>query len=40
MPKDRHLHYGFGGPEADPLRDLGRDYVVNEEYEQSLERGI
>jgi LmbE family N-acetylglucosaminyl deacetylase len=33
----RHLHLGFCAEEADPLRDaLGRDYVVNEEYERSL----
>jgi LmbE family N-acetylglucosaminyl deacetylase len=32
----RHLHYGFCGPEADPLRDLGKDYLVNKAYEKSL----
>lgn len=35
----RHLHYGFCGPEADPLQDLGQDYVINEAYEKSLEKG-
>jgi len=35
----RHLHLGFCGPEADPLKDaLGRDYLVNRAYERSLER--
>jgi hypothetical protein len=34
----RHLHLGFCGPAADPLRDaLGRHYLVNKVYEQSLE---
>lgn len=32
----RHLHYGFCGPAADPLTEFGNDYVINEEYEQSL----
>ena len=32
----RHLHYGFSESKADPLRELGADYVVNETYEQSL----
>jgi LmbE family N-acetylglucosaminyl deacetylase len=31
----RHLHYGFSGPDADPLNELGEDYLVNERYEQS-----
>lgn len=33
----RHLHFGFCGPEDDPLRDLGNDYLVNEEYEKNIE---
>jgi LmbE family N-acetylglucosaminyl deacetylase len=32
----RHLHYGFGSEDADPLRDLGRNYLLNEAYEVSL----
>jgi LmbE family N-acetylglucosaminyl deacetylase len=37
----RHLHFGFCGPEADPLRDaLGRNYLVNKSYEESLEKGF
>jgi len=36
----RHLHYGFCGENADPLRDaLGKNYVVNRRYEASLEAG-
>jgi LmbE family N-acetylglucosaminyl deacetylase len=33
----RHLHFGFCSAEADPLKDLGNDYLVNKEYESSLE---
>lgn len=34
----RHLHLGFCGPEADPLREaLGRNYLVNRGYERGLE---
>jgi LmbE family N-acetylglucosaminyl deacetylase len=34
----RHLHLGFCGPEADPLRGaLGRNYLLNSAYEQGLE---
>lgn len=33
----RHLHYGFCAPDADPLQDLCGDYLMNEEYERSLE---
>jgi LmbE family N-acetylglucosaminyl deacetylase len=29
----RHLHYGFCGSDDDPLKDLGNDYLINEEYE-------
>jgi hypothetical protein len=32
----RHLHFGFCGPDDDPLKDLGSDYLINEEYEQDL----
>jgi len=36
----RHLHLGFCGPTADPLKDaLGRKCLVNRAYEQSLEEG-
>jgi N-acetylglucosamine malate deacetylase 1 len=35
----RHLHYGFCGPDANPLQDLGEDYCINEDYERSLEQG-
>lgn len=33
----RHLHYGFCGPDDDPLKELGTDYIINVEYEQSLD---
>jgi N-acetylglucosamine malate deacetylase 1 len=33
----RHLHHGFCDPKADPLRDLGRNYLINKRYERSLE---
>ncbi len=37
----RHLHYGFCGAEADPLGEaLGKDYLVNSDYEAELERGV
>jgi hypothetical protein len=32
----RHLHFGFCGPEADPLKDLGDDYMLNEEFEKNI----
>ncbi len=36
----RHLHLGFCGPEADPLREaLRRNYRVNQQYERGLEAG-
>lgn len=35
----RHLHYGFCSADADPLQDLGKDYLINEAYEQNLEKG-
>lgn len=34
----RHLHYGFCNPDDDPLKELGEDYLINEEYEQSLDQ--
>ena len=36
----RHLHFGYCGPEADPLAEaLGKNYLVNEAYERSLQEG-
>jgi LmbE family N-acetylglucosaminyl deacetylase len=35
----RHLHYGFCGPDADPLQDLGANYLINQKYEQELQKG-
>lgn len=36
----RHSHWGFCEEDADPLRDaLGHKYLVNAEYERSLEEG-
>jgi hypothetical protein len=32
----RHLHYGFCGIEADSLLDLGKNYLVNTDYERAL----
>ena len=32
----RHLHYGFGRAEADPLKALGENYLMNETYKDSL----
>jgi LmbE family N-acetylglucosaminyl deacetylase len=35
----RHLHIGFCRAEADPLREaLGRNYLVNEPYEEQLDK--
>jgi len=35
----RHLHFGFCAPEADPLAPaLGKNYMVNEAYERSLQQ--
>ena len=37
----RHLHLGFCAPEADPLaKALGKNYLVNQAYERSLEKGV
>jgi LmbE family N-acetylglucosaminyl deacetylase len=33
----RRLHYGFCDAKADPLRDLGKDYWINQRYERSLD---
>ncbi len=33
----RHLHYGFCGAEADPLQELGKDYLINKAYELALQ---
>lgn len=35
----RHLHYGFSEPGADPLRELGENYVINSAYEEDLLKG-
>ena len=36
----RHLHYGFSSKEVDPLKEaLGKRYLVNQQYERSLEKG-
>jgi LmbE family N-acetylglucosaminyl deacetylase len=34
----RHLHYGFCGQDDDPLKELGNDYIINEEYEHRLDQ--
>ena len=37
----RHLHFGFCSPEADPLAQaLGKNYLVNQAYERSLQEGV
>jgi LmbE family N-acetylglucosaminyl deacetylase len=37
----RHLHFGFCGPETDPLgQALGNKYLVNAAYERGLEEGF
>jgi hypothetical protein len=37
----RHLHFGFCSPAADPLgRALGKNYLVNQAYERSLQEGV
>ena len=36
----RHLHLGFSQTESDPLRDsLGKDFLLNPDYQRRLERG-
>ena len=36
----RHLHWGFGDADADPLRQaLGRNYLINRRYEEALDHG-
>jgi LmbE family N-acetylglucosaminyl deacetylase len=32
----RHLHVGFCTEDADPLKDLGEDYMINKDYEAKL----
>lgn len=32
----RHLHYGFGAKDADPLNELGNNYTINANYEKQL----
>jgi N-acetylglucosamine malate deacetylase 1 len=36
----RHLHYGFSESHADPMTQLGADYMINETYEQNLQVGL
>jgi N-acetylglucosamine malate deacetylase 1 len=37
----RHLHFGFCSSEADPLAQaLGKNYLVNQAYERSLQEGV
>jgi LmbE family N-acetylglucosaminyl deacetylase len=36
----RHLHYGFCGPDQDPLKELGNDYYIDEKYEQDLDKSF
>jgi LmbE family N-acetylglucosaminyl deacetylase len=36
----RHLHFGFCGPDDDPLAEaLGKNYLVNQAYERLCQRG-
>ncbi len=36
-----HLHFGYCGPDADPLADaLGENYLINQAYERSLQSGL
>ncbi len=37
----RHLHFGYAATETDPLAEvLGRNYLVNQAYERSLQKGF
>jgi LmbE family N-acetylglucosaminyl deacetylase len=36
----RHLHNGFSAPDADPLQELGNNYLINEQYERNLHSGL
>lgn len=36
----RHLHLGFCKEEDDPLEALGKNYLVNKDYERALEEGF
>jgi LmbE family N-acetylglucosaminyl deacetylase len=33
----RHLNVGFCAEDADPLKDLGEDYMINKDYEEKLD---
>jgi LmbE family N-acetylglucosaminyl deacetylase len=33
----RHLNVGFCAEDADPLEDLGEDYLINKDYEEKLD---
>jgi LmbE family N-acetylglucosaminyl deacetylase len=33
----RHLHAGFCASDDDPLKELGKDYLINQAYEKELE---
>lgn len=33
----RHSHVGFCAADADPLKELGDDYLINKEYEEKLD---
>jgi LmbE family N-acetylglucosaminyl deacetylase len=36
----RHLHFGFSAEDVDPLKDaLGKNCLINRQYERSLEKG-
>lgn len=32
----RHLHAGYGAPDDDPMKELGKDYLINTTYERGL----
>jgi N-acetylglucosamine malate deacetylase 1 len=32
----RHLHFGFCGPDTDPLKELGDNYLINEAFEKNI----
>jgi len=34
----RHLHVGFCGVNDDPLKDIGNDYLINIDFEESLDK--
>lgn len=35
----RHLHFGFCDEQSDPLSALGKDYLINQDYERGLKMG-